>query len=750
MSATETVKPADLSTYSSAEIAARLESLGEWMGLGFHSGRDLPWPRAYGLAWRRLYENMAVRIPPTGWLIPAEPFPVRRDMNSHRDWYATGLICDFDHNRGLRLNASIAAEKKLEHPDQAAFIDAWLADFGPRLPHFGGYTHSNPDIRRVVSEGFDIMQAEIAAELAAVQAAGQQADPGELQLLLALTDYAAGVRAFHDRTVAALTAAAAAAAGARARELEFIRDNLRTAFRRPAETFYQGLLAVHFAWLLDGCDSLGRVDQALGGLLERDLAAGRIEIDFARQLLDELFAQFERFNGWNLQIGGYTPEGEDGCNRLTAEIIAACGRKRWRRPNVAFRLTRQTPPELLDAALTILAAGSGRPALYNDDLYVQTLQELDLGLTLEDAREIGFGGCTETMVAGLSNVGSLEGNLNLAKALELALHDGIDPLTGRRAGPATGSFPDFATYAAFQAAVEKQIAHLTREFCDWADEQLRRRFTAGDPKLYRTCFTRDCVRNRKSFEAGGARYNWSVVCYQGVGELIDGLAAVRQAVYERRLIAPGELLAALKNDFAGREDLRQILLAAHKFGNDLAEVDEPAREVLGRAWRELLARPTPRGGRYLPSCIIFTSNLGAGKTVGALPDGRRAGAPLADSVGAVAGRDRRGPTALLVSVTRLPLALAAGTPVLNLRFERRTLADPAGRQAAADLLRTYFRSGGLQLQITAVSQAELQAAQARPEAYADLTVRVGGFSEYFVRLDPQLQECVIQRTAHAV
>lgn len=723
-----------------------LHELGEWAALGFYEGLELPHPRAYGLAFRRLYENQPVRVPDDRLLIPCEPFFEARNMDSHGEWTGSSFICNFNHNSGLDTRPAIAEEKKKRFPQHAAFIDTLLADLRPRLPHFGGYTHSNPDIRRVVSEGVDAMEAELDRELAAVQAQADEATA--LHLLLALKDYTTGVRCYYQRTLAALRAARDLATGARHDDLTTIVTAFEGCFLCPSQTFVQGLLAVNLTWMLDGCDSIGRVDQALGDLFERDIEAGTLDLRLARRLIDELWRNFERFNGWNLQIGGRRADGSDGCNALTREFVLACGRNRFRRPNVAFRVTRDTPDNLLSEALKALAEGSGRPALYNDDLYIETLLSLDLGLTPADATEIGFGGCTETMIAGLSNCGSLEGTINLAKALELALHNGVDPNTGNQAGPATGRFEDLGDFKAFMEAVKAQIRDQTTRFANSANTALQRRFREGDPKLYRTFFTRDCVRNHRSFEAGGARYNWSVVTYQGIANLIDGVAAVKHCVFERGEVAKEALLPALKADFAGYEQVLGPLQAAPKFGNDDPSVDRVGAAIMDFACRELLGHRTVRGGRFLPSCIVFATYAQAGEAVGATPDGRRAGTPLNDSVGAVAGRDTHGPTALLNSVSALPMHLAAGTPVLNLRFQKETLQRADGRRAVGALIRAFFGRGGMQIQLSVISRADMLAAQATPEQHRDLLVRIGGYSEYFTRLSPALQNSVIARTEY--
>ncbi len=737
------------------DTLAALATLGEWAAMGFYEALDEPWPRAYGRAFRRLYERMDIVLMPGHRLVPCEPLPRARTMQSHQTWTAASLICDFEHNAGLRLNFNIAEERKAQFPAQAAFIDQLCADLKGRLPGFGGYTHSNPDIRRVVGEGFLAMVQELDQELQLVEQERQAAPSPELDaawnLLLALKDYTTGVAAFHRRIGEALAQAIATEADARCRDtLATTAAAWRKAFLHPAGSFLEGLLAVHFCWMLDGHDSIGRFDQALGPLFDKDLAEGRLTLSDARELLDEVWQYFEHLNGWNLQLGGRTPAGHDGCNRLTLECLDACQRNKFRRPNVAFRITADTPDTALEHALRVLANGSGRPALYNDDLYIRTLRELDLGLTEADAREVGFGGCTETMIPGMSNVGSLDGEINLAWCLSLALRDGYDAMQHRQVGPHTGPLASFTTFEELLAAVRRQIQYATDLHVIWLKDALRRRFTEGDPKLYRTFFTRDCVRNRKSFEGGGARYNWSVVSYHGIANLIDSLYTVQQLVYAGKSITADELTAVLDADFAGPRGaaLRQQIAALPKFGNNRPEVDALGREIIGFAWRELLAHETPRGGRFLPSCILFTTYYLAGLAVPATPDGRKAGEVLADSVGPAQGRDLLGPTALFNSVVHLPLTLAAGTPVLNLRLGKRLFATDEGVHKVATLVRTFFAGGGMQLQLSVLDQAELLAAQQEPEKYANLIVRIGGYSEYFTRLNRATQDSVIARVEH--
>ncbi|OPZ27488.1 MAG: hypothetical protein BWZ02_01627 [Lentisphaerae bacterium ADurb.BinA184] len=216
-----------------------------------------------------MYENFDVAVPDGRLLIPCEPMPGAWSRESHQVWHAARFILGFNHNSGLSVSPDIARDVRARFPEHRAFVDALVEDLGRRLPCFGGYTHSNPDIRRVVGEGFDAMEAELDGQLALVRAAGGAADAREVNLLEALKDYTIGVRAFHRRAGEAVASAAARATGERQLELRLVGRSLRHGFLQPAQSFIEGLLAVNLCWMLDGCDSLGRTDPARARLLAR-------------------------------------------------------------------------------------------------------------------------------------------------------------------------------------------------------------------------------------------------------------------------------------------------------------------------------------------------------------------------------------------------------------------------------------------------------------------------------------------------
>jgi len=419
-----------------------------------------------------------------------------------------------------------------------------------------------------------------------------------------------------------------------------------------------------------------------------------------------------------------------GQQRLTLVCLEAA--KGRRRPNLALRLRRDTPDEVWDQALDTISGGTGIPALYNEEEYVRAIRLADLGVAEEDLPHFAFGGCTELMIHGRSNVGSLDDTFNLALSFERSMHRHL---------AACPTFDDFIAH--LKADITTDIITM----CDAVSANQKSKALA-QPQPIRTLLIDDCLDNAMEFNAGGARYNWSVICIAGLANTYDSLAAIKQMVYDERAVSAEELLLALRDNFAGHEDLRQRLARCPHYGNDDPFVDDLAVDVSTHVFSEFMGQTPWRGGRFLASCLMFVTYGDFGRQVGATPDGRLAYTPIADSAGAVQGRDTSGPTALLRSVAKVPHFLAPGTLVINIRFTRRLFDDPALRDQLKALIRTYFDLGGMQLQINVVDQRILREALANPDAHRDLIVRIGGYSEYFHLLARDLQESVLLRVEH--
>jgi formate C-acetyltransferase len=392
------------------------------------------------------------------------------------------------------------------------------------------------------------------------------------------------------------------------------------------------------------------------------------------------------------------------------------------------------PQTVWDAALDAIATGCGLPALYNEEEYLRSLRKAHLGIREEDLGWYNGGGCTETMIHGCSNVGSLDAGINLPMILIETFRDHLSNAK---------SFDELI------AEYKKDVTRVVREITSDvnADQETKARLR---PQPMRSLLIDDCIDNGIEYNAGGARYNWSVINVAGLANVIDSLSAIREVAFEKNEKSVAELWEILKSNFEGQEVFRRRLERCPRFGNDDPHADEIAKDVAGFVFSEFLRYAPWRGGKFLASCLMFVTYADAGVPVGATPDGRFAGAPLADSAGPVQGRDKIGPTAMLKSVATIPHYLAPGTLVVNARFIKSIFASKDDRVELQNLIRTYFDMGGMQIQINVVDQEILRDAIAHPEKYQDLIIRIGGYSEYFNRLSDVLKQTVLERTEHSV
>jgi formate C-acetyltransferase len=451
----------------------------------------------------------------------------------------------------------------------------------------------------------------------------------------------------------------------------------------------------------------------------------------ALALLSEFSDNVSAAVGWSAALGGTRADGSPAYQEMT-EIVMEATRGRYR-PTLELRVRPDMPDRVWEAAFDSLASGNGQPAFYNEMEYLAGLRDPALGLAEKDLVEWNGGGCTETMIHGCSNVGSLDAGFNLPLVLAASLRRTLAD--------------DAVTFEAVREGFCAEVRETVREVLG----QLNLHFAARAkyrPQPVRSLLMDDCVDRGLDFNNGGARYNWSVINVAGMTNVADSLAALRAVVFGERTVTPRQLRDILDGNFEGQEPLRRRLQAVPKFGNDEAGVDGLAAGIADFVYREIRAYPCARGGRFLPANIMFETYVWAGAPVPATPDGRRAGEPLADSAGPVQGGDTHGCTAMLQSVARLPLRLALGTPVLNLRFAKASLAGEESRRRLRALIETYFKLGGLQLQISVLDRAELEDALVHPERHENLMVRIGGYSTFFNRLSLELKHEVLKRTEY--
>ncbi len=697
-----------------------LFSAGEPFAAGFCEQPGAAPIERYARAWRRWLEHAPLPAWSGGTL-----YPCGIKAETDRDAGRIGVWPDYSFTFHWSRDA-LAAKAAVATPAERCALDSAaeiLAAEKSAVPNrigrhtVGGnaYTHAIVGFDRVLREGLDGYGDRIRAHLA------RAGDDGARAFCRAMLDLLDGVRAWHGRLVGAL----------RARPASPNRDRLLQALERvpfqPARTFAEAMIACNFIYYLDGCDNPGRLDQALWPYY-RDPADARE----AEAMLGDFADNVSANNGWSAALGGTDRDGGPAFNALTSLILRAT-RGRFR-PSLELRVRRDMPDSVWEAAFDALASGNGQPAFYNEEGYLDGLRQAGLGIAEADLSLWNGGGCTETMLHGCSNVGSLDAGFNLPLILNESL---------------SRSLRDGATFASVLETFEADARREIGDTLDRLNEHLLAR-AGRRPQPVRSLLVDDCVDRCRDFNDGGARYNWSVVNVAGLANVADALEALREVVFERGEVTPDAMRAALADNFAHGEPLRRRLGACARFGNDQPSVDTLAVRVADCVYGAIEAHPCARGGRFLPSHIMFETYATAGAVVGTLPDGRRVGEPLADSVGPVQGRDQNGPTAMLQSVARLPLPRAIGTPVLNVRLGKESVRGSEARSRTRAMIEAYFRLGGLQLQFSLLDREELLDALEHPERHENLIVRIGGYSAYFNKLSPDLKQEVIKRTEYVL
>lgn len=556
---------------------------------------------------------------------------------------------------------------------------------------------------------------------------------------------------------------------ARKEELQKMAEICRWVPAHPPRTFWEALqhywfIHVGVVYETNPWDSFspGRIDQHLYPFFMRDLAEGRLTRERAKELLQAFWLKFNNqpavpkvgvtaeesftYNDFSkLNLGGLTADGSDAVNELSYLILEVLDEMRTLQPNTAVLISNKTPDRFLHKALEVVAPGFGEPPLFNfDGVIVKMLRQ---GKTLEDARTAGVSGCVETGAFG-KECYILTGYLNLPKILEITLHNGVDPRTGKKIVIETGDPRAFQSYEELWNAFLRQLTYFITVKMK-GNDIIEALYAHHLPVPFLSLWIEDCVKNAKDYNAGGARYNTQYLQIVGLGTLTNALSALKYHVFERKTFTMEEVLRALDADFAGPHEItRQILLnKSPRYGEDDDYADSIAKAVVDEVVRIVEGfPPTPirRASRrvyFLPTTV----HVYFGKVTGATPDGRKAGTPVSEGVSPVQGTDRKGIAAVFRSVAKCDWDKTGGA-LLNQKLSPDLLANEEGIRKLAQLIRVFFNLGGHHVQFNVVSAELLREAQRRPQDFQDLMVRVAGYSDYFVNLPRGLQEEIIART----
>ena len=527
---------------------------------------------------------------------------------------------------------------------------------------------------------------------------------------------------------------------------------------------------------LNGWDSFnpGHLDQHLLPFYERGLAEGSLTRESARELLECFFVKFNNHPAppkvgvtaaesgtytdfANINIGGLLSDGSNGDNEVSHILLDIVDEMHLLQPSTNIQLSRKSPDGFLKHALRVISRGYGFPSIFNADTVVE--EQLRQGKTLEDARAGGCSGCVEVGAFG-KEAYILTGYFNLVKVLELALHDGLDPRTGKQLGPRTGKPDSFRSLADLFTAFRAQLRHFI-DIKIRGSRLIERMYADHMPAPFLSVLIDDCILKGVDYNAGGARYNNTFIQMVGLGSMADCLSALQQVCFEEAdaqstgksgngaTMPLSELLSILDRDFADQEVLRQRLVnRTHKYGNDDDYADDLMLKVFNACFEEVDGRPDARGGHYRVEMLPTTCHVYFGSVTGAMPDGRKAGLPLSEGISPVQGADRHGPTAVIKSAGKMDHVKTGGT-LLNLKLTPSLVAGEESLDKWAHLVRSYFKMDGHHVQFNVVTAETLRQAQADPEHHRDLIVRVAGYSDYFCDLSTALQEEIIARTEHA-
>ena len=504
----------------------------------------------------------------------------------------------------------------------------------------------------------------------------------------------------------------------------------------------------------------GRLDQHLYPFYRGDLESGALNGEDARELLQCFWVKFNNqpappkvgvtleesgtyADFANINIGGLQPDGSDGVNELSYVLLDVVEEMKLTQPSSNVQVSKKSPDRFLREACRVIRGGMGQPSVFNADAVVAEL--LRQGKSIEDARSGGTSGCVETGAFG-KEAFILTGYFNLTKVLEITLHDGRDPGTGVQMGPRTGEPDSMADFEDLMSAYREQLNHFV-DVKIAGNHRIERLYAEGMPSPFLSILIDDCIENARDYNAGGARYNTNYLQGVGIGSVTDSLSAIKHHVYDRGSHSLPELVSTLDEDFRGAEALRQMLInRTPRYGNDDNRADGLMRRVFDIFYEAVDGRDTVRGGTYRINMLPTTCHVYFGSVIGATPDGRRAGSPLSEGISPAQGADRLGPTAVLLSAAKMDHLRTGGT-LLNQKFTPQVL-EGEGLEKLVRLIRSYFRLDGHHIQFNVVDGATLRAAQADPEAYRNLIVRVAGYSDYFNNLNEKLQEEIIARTTH--
>jgi len=554
----------------------------------------------------------------------------------------------------------------------------------------------------------------------------------------------------------------------RKKELETIGTMMMKFTKQTASSFYEAVQLIHFTQNIinliyqRSVVALGRLDQILWPYYKMDLEKNKITRDFALGLIEELnlkltwnvtllptdYTTISNALGLNTQtitISGLDAEGKDTTNEISYLFLEAYKNMKAITTDLSVRVHKNTPDKFLKEALKVFQYTSGI-AFYNDDIIIPAMKKA--GYSSEDAYNYVIIGCVEPTSQGNTFAATGRIFINLPGVLELTLNNGYCHLTKQISGLETGDPIKFLTYIDFYKAFNRQLRYNIEKSVKIAkigDEETYRFF----PQPFVSATIDGCMEKGKDYTAGGAIYNFSSITAYGFATLVDSLYNIKKVIYEEKSMTLPELIQILSSNFRGQEELRQKLINKYnKWGNDKEDIDQLAIEIWNLFCSEVVKHRCIRNGCYNPGAYSMGVHVIEGIFTKASADGRKAMQPLSNSLSPANAVEKNGLTATLNSIAKLNYSLAINGVAVNIRLHPQNLSSEENLVNFSYLLKSFFESGGMQVQPTVVSTETLRDAQQHPEKYPDLIVKVGGYNATFIDLGTPIQNDIIDRLEH--
>ena len=601
------------------------------------------------------------------------------------------------------------------------------------------WQHATADYTKILRKGFHGIIGEIEDSMK------KHTEPEKIEYLKALYRVANAMIAWaHKCSECALALSKRVENPQYKKNLEKLSDALARVPEFAPESFYEAVLSIYLCFSLDP-DSVGTLDRYLYPFYKKDIESGTMTKEEASEYLQELFLMLQaatKINNTNFTrggeshfcIGGYLPNGEDGFSELSRLIAESLMDLPTYIPQITLRWTKKTPREVFRFMMDCERKDPHkRIAFQNDEMRIKAYTEI-CGIPYEKAVCYTTIGCNEPAFPGAITGGNSK--INFLRSTARLFHENGALIENAK------SFEEF-----FEVFKKEFFSDLDLAY---AYDDHYNSIRAEDADYVSSLIFNDCIENAKPLTQGGGNTVVASPMCIGIANVIDSLAVVKQFVFDEKLFTMGELIAALKANWEGYEDMRVMIEKRGKFfGNDDETSNFAAQSFYLALYEHLKNKTNLFGYHFLIGDLIgyHPHHQYFGMQTLATPDGRFSGEPLKFGRGQSGGHDREGLSALLNSIAKAdPTGIGCGSTVTNIMLDEALIKNDENFEKTVDLLLTYFKNGGVHFQLTYVSKEDLLKARCTPENYKNLRVRVSGFSDYFVKLNDGLQDDIIKRT----